>query len=132
MFAAAFDTLTPQINMNTPLLALLTLSLASTLANAATVKQCDGTLCAEGCCPEVDWFCCANGVTCAPVEADCIDVRQGMPLAKDSRQCDGTLCAEGCCPEVDWFCCANGVTCAPVEADCLDDVKAARFLASLI
>ena len=28
------------------------------LVKIAAKKQCDGTMCPGGCCPEVDWFCC--------------------------------------------------------------------------
>ena len=31
----------------------------------------EGTLCPNGCCPFPNWFCCADGVSCAQTEADC-------------------------------------------------------------
>jgi len=43
------------------------------LVKMAAKKQCDGCdiSCPSGCCPEVDWFCCADDMNCAPTEADC-------------------------------------------------------------
>jgi hypothetical protein len=36
-------------------------------------KQCSPTetSCPAGCCPEANWFCCADNMYCAATEADC-------------------------------------------------------------
>ena len=35
------------------------------------VKQCVGTECPGGCCPEVGWYCCPDQVYCAATADDC-------------------------------------------------------------
>merc|ERR1711970_9124 len=30
------------------------------LVKMAAKKQCDGTMCPAGCCPEQNWFCCPD------------------------------------------------------------------------
>merc|ERR1712110_437964 len=37
----------------------------------AAPKQCDGTPCPGGCCPNVGWYCCPDGMYCAATAADC-------------------------------------------------------------
>lgn len=34
-------------------------------------RDCNGTPCPNGCCPEQNWFCCADGYFCASTEANC-------------------------------------------------------------
>ena len=46
------------------------------VASASTVQltrdeQCDGTPCPGGCCPNVGWYCCPDGMYCAATAADC-------------------------------------------------------------
>ena len=94
------------------------------LSQAASIKlqePCDGTPCPAGCCPEYDWFCCADNMYCAATEADCPFVAAKKALIKMAAKkepCDGTPCPAGCCPEYDWFCCADNMYCAATEADC--------------
>merc|ERR1719153_1978168 len=80
------------------------------LVKMAAKKQCDGTMCPAGCCPEQNWFCCPDNMYCAATAADCPFVAK--------KQCDGTMYPAGCCPEVNWFCCADNMYCAATEADC--------------
>merc|ERR1719228_2146740 len=68
---------------------------ATRLVKMAAKKQCDGTECPAGCCPEKDWFCCDDNMHCAATE-----------------------CPAGCCPEKVWFCCDDNMHCAATEADC--------------
>merc|ERR1719187_2841188 len=90
------------------------------LVKMAAKKQCEGTMCPAGCCPEVNWFCCADNMYCAATEADCPMVAMKEKLVKMAakKQCEGTMCPAGCCPEVNWFCCADNMYCAATEADC--------------
>ena len=41
------------------------------LGRLTVVKQCIGTECPGGCCPEVGWYCCPDGVYCAATADDC-------------------------------------------------------------
>merc|ERR1711868_288631 len=41
------------------------------LSKMAAPKQCDGTPCPGGCCPNVGWYCCPDGMYCAATAADC-------------------------------------------------------------
>ena len=41
------------------------------LVKMAAKKQCDGTVCPAGCCPEQNWFCCPDNMYCAATAADC-------------------------------------------------------------
>merc|ERR1711954_330737 len=86
----------------------------------AAKKQCDGTPCPAGCCPEVDWYCCPDNLYCAATAADCPFVAKKAQLVKMAakKQCDGTPCPAGCCPEVDWYCCPDNLYCAATAADC--------------
>merc|ERR1719260_538425 len=84
----------------------------------AAKKQCDGTVCPAGCCPEQNWFCCDDNLHCAATEADCPFVAMKAKLVKMAakKQCDGTVCPAGCCPEQNWFCCDDNLHCAATEA----------------
>ena len=102
-------------------------------------KQCDGTLCPNGCCPYKDWFCCEDGIYCADNENDCdstyakktllmkmtskkMTPKKNLLLQMTSlTQCDGTECDGGCCFMANWICCPDGIFCAATEDDC-DDV----------
>merc|ERR1719153_966678 len=70
------------------------------LVKMAAKKQCEGTMCPAGCCPEQNWFCCADNMYCAATAAD------------------GPMCPAGCCPEQNWFCCPDNMYCAATAADC--------------
>jgi hypothetical protein len=91
-----------------------------------TDEQCgpDETLCPGGCCPEANWYCCADATYCAATEADCpMKTTQLAKLAKRTKQCgpDETPCPSGCCPGgPNWFCCPdNGIIgCADIPANC--------------
>merc|ERR1711923_306853 len=37
----------------------------------ATKKDCDGTVCPGGCCPEQNWYCCPDGMYCAADASNC-------------------------------------------------------------
>merc|ERR1712212_104408 len=39
------------------------------LVKMAAKKQCDGTVCPAGCCPEQNWFCCPLSICCNEGEA---------------------------------------------------------------
>merc|ERR1712168_399709 len=34
-------------------------------------KDCDGTVCPGGCCPEQNWYCCPDGMYCAADASNC-------------------------------------------------------------
>ncbi len=36
-----------------------------------STRQCDGTVCAGGCCPEPGWVCCDDNLYCAETAVDC-------------------------------------------------------------
>merc|ERR1719357_1290321 len=88
---------------------------ATRLVNMAAKKQCDGTECPAGCCPEKDWFCCDDNMHCAATEADCPFIAAYLMRLAAKKQCDGTECPAGCCPEKDWFCCDDNMHCAATE-----------------
>merc|ERR1712013_428338 len=90
------------------------------LVKMAAKKQCDGTVCPAGCCPEQNWFCCPDNMYCAATAADCPFVAMKEKLVKMAakKQCDGTVCPAGCCPEQNWFCCPDNMYCAATAADC--------------
>merc|ERR1712183_609098 len=98
---------------------LLALANAS-VAKLSGEKQCDGTMCPAGCCPEQNWYCCPDNMYCAATAADCPFVAAKAKLVKMAakKQCDGTMCPAGCCPEVDWSCCPDNMYCAATAADC--------------
>ena len=96
------------------------------LTQIAAPKQCDccecpaGTDGPGGCCPNVGWECCPDGLWCAPTLDDCPVVTKKIQLTKMAapKQCDdGFLCPGGCCPNVGWFCCPEWY-CAPTAEDC--------------
>merc|ERR1712226_382178 len=60
----------------------------------AAKKQCEGTMCPAGCCPEVDWYRCPDNMYCAATAADCPFVVKGEYLRKLAarKQCEGTMC----------------------------------------
>merc|ERR1719285_652616 len=89
----------------------------------AAKKQCDGTECPAGCCPEKDWFCCDDNMHCAATEADCPFVANKLVKMAAKKQCDGTECPAGCCPEKDWFCCESGFEVVPDSDDTLYEVR---------
>merc|ERR1719206_861827 len=61
------------------------------LVKMAAKKQCDGTVCPAGCCPEQNWFCCPDNMYCAATAADCPFVAMKEKLVKMAakKQCDG-------------------------------------------
>merc|ERR1712121_121512 len=109
--------------LNMKVLAFLALAAFVGLSQSASLKKvgdCDGTVCPGGCCPEQNWYCCADGMYCAATEGDCPFVTAKKVLksmAADKKDCDGTVCPGGCCPEQNWFCCADGMYCAATEGD---------------
>merc|ERR1719158_567293 len=90
------------------------------LVKMAAKKQCQGTECPAGCCPEQNWYCCPDNMYCAATAADCPFVAMKEKLVKMAakKQCDGTVCPAGCCPEQNWFCCPDNMYCAATAADC--------------
>merc|ERR1711868_272179 len=52
------------------------------LSKMAAPKQCDGTPCPGGCCPNVGWYCCPDGMYCAATAADCPFVAKKADLVK--------------------------------------------------
>ena len=96
------------------------------LSNIDAPKQCDccecpaGTDGPGGCCPNVGWECCPDGLWCAPTIDDCPVVTKKTKLTKMAapKQCDGTPCPGGCCPNVGWYCCPDDMYCAATAADC--------------
>merc|ERR1711983_636741 len=95
-------------------------SMKEKLVKMAAKKQCEGTMCPAGCCPEVNWFCCADNMYCAATEADCpmVSMKEKLVKMAAKKQCDGTMCPAGCCPEQNWFCCPDNMYCAATAADC--------------
>ena len=88
-------------------------------------KDCDGTVCPGGCCPEQNWYCCPDGLYCAATAGDCPFVAAKDKLVKMAakkvaakKDCDGTVCPGGCCPEQNWYCCPDGLYCAATAGDC--------------
>merc|ERR1719187_2500642 len=51
------------------------------LVKMAARKQCDGTMCPGGCCPEENWYCCPDD-WCAATAADCPFVSVKEKLVK--------------------------------------------------
>merc|ERR1711892_1657379 len=90
------------------------------LVKMAAKKQCDGTMCPAGCCPEQNWYCCPDNMYCAATAADCPFVAAKETLVKlaAKKQCDGTMCPAGCCPEQNWYCCPDNMYCAATAGDC--------------
>ena len=43
----------------------------SQVESLLSVRQCEGTVCPGGCCPEVGWFCCPDGTYCASNADNC-------------------------------------------------------------
>merc|ERR1712083_428502 len=86
----------------------------------AAKKQCQGTECPAGCCPEANWYCCPDNMYCAATAADCPFVAMKEKLVKMAakKQCQGTECPAGCCPEANWYCCPDNMYCAATAADC--------------
>merc|ERR1711936_364830 len=88
----------------------------------AAKKQCEGTMCPAGCCPEVDWYCCPDNMYCAATAADCPFVAKKEKLMKMAakKQCgpNETSCPAGCCPNANWYCCPDNIYCAATAADC--------------
>merc|ERR1719450_725460 len=93
-------------------------ALASGHQKLVKSKQCEGTMCPGGCCPEQNWYCCPDD-WCAPTFDDCPFVSMKKKLIKMAakKQCEGTMCPAGCCPEENWFCCPNG-WCTATAVDC--------------
>merc|ERR1712098_628032 len=92
--------------------------------------QCEGTMCPNGCCPEEDWFCCADAVYCAPSAPDCLakgDIVELIEMA--APKCDGTQCPEGCCSGVyNWICCSYINWCTETLEDCIGLAKMEKLL----
>merc|ERR1711983_539516 len=93
----------------------------------ATKKDCDGTVCPGGCCPEQNWYCCPDGMYCAADASNCPFVAAKEKLIKfaaakkvvaTKKDCDGTVCPGGCCPEQNWYCCPDGMYCAANAGNC--------------
>merc|ERR1712099_224509 len=69
------------------------------------------TECPAGCCPEVDWFCCADNRHCAATEENCpnyhpaslVKPLEGVNTKTTDCGPDETECPGGCCPEANWF-----------------------------
>ena len=81
-------------------------------------EQCEGTICPQGCCPEVGWYCCPDGSYCASNADNCPYRVEQLVKTAAKKQCEGTVCPGGCCPEVDWHCCADGIYCASNADNC--------------
>merc|ERR1711874_686633 len=85
-------------------------------------KQCEGTECPGGCCPEVGWYCCPDNVYCAASAADCPFVARTSPLLAlpAPRQCGHheTDCPGGCCPLENGYCCPDAYYCAQTAPEC--------------
>merc|ERR1712002_321770 len=112
----AFGTASPRASVN--------------ILKEVTSQDCDGTICAGGCCEgSYQWFCCPDGDTCALNPSYCSaspsipqaspSIPQASPKVASiktevtSQDCDGTICAGGCCEgSYQWFCCPDGATCA--------------------
>merc|ERR1711915_268082 len=79
-----------------------------------------GTVCPGGCCPEVNWFCCADNLHCAATESDCPfwEAKQQLVKLAKEKNCEGTTCPAGCCAEENWFCCSDDRYYAATESDC--------------
>merc|ERR1711988_87581 len=82
------------------------------------------TECPAGCCPEANWFCCADNRHCAATEVDC-PMYHPASLVKPLKglkttDCgpDETDCPAGCCPEANWYCCADNQHRAATAANC--------------
>merc|ERR1712045_877299 len=45
-------------------------------------KDCDGTVCPGGCCPEQNWYCCPDGMYCAANAGNCPFVAAKEKLIK--------------------------------------------------
>merc|ERR1712179_254440 len=63
------------------------------LVKMAAKKQCEGTMCPAGCCPEQNWFCCPDNMYCAATAADCpmVAMKQRLVKMAAKKQCDGTI-----------------------------------------
>merc|ERR1711942_360629 len=83
----------------------------------ATKKDCDGTVCPGGCCPEQNWYCCPDGMDCAADASNC-PFAAAKKVVATKKDCDGTVCPGGCCPEQNWYCCPDDLYCAATAADC--------------
>ena len=98
------------------------------LIRVAKSNQCgpDETDCPNGCCPEANWYCCADSFNCAATAADCPFVVKKaqlvVKLAKTkTNPCgpDETNCPDGCCPMPNWVCCTDApFGCAATADDC--------------
>ena len=55
-------------------------ALKEKLIKMAAKKQCPGTECPAGCCPEANYFCCPDDMYCAPTAADCPAVANSAKL----------------------------------------------------
>merc|ERR1711902_129016 len=72
-------------------------SMKEKLVKMAAKKQCDGTMCPAGCCPEQNWFCCPDNMYCAATAADCpfVSMKEKLVKMAAKKQCDGTMCPAG-------------------------------------
>merc|ERR1719215_2183997 len=61
---------------------LMKMAAAKRVALAKTADWEDGTLCPGGCCPELNWFCCPDGLYCAATSGDCPFVAAKEKLIK--------------------------------------------------
>ena len=105
------------------LIGLLILALTAYECSAKPTKltgeQCHGTACPDGCCPEVNWFCCQDWY-CARIPEDCpiVAARKSLIKLAAPTKCEGTECPGGCCPEYNWVCCPEFL-CAATADDCI-------------
>merc|ERR1712212_208727 len=82
-------------------------------------KDCDGTVCPGGCCPD-GMYCAADASNCPFVAAkeQLKMMAAAKKVAATKKDCDGTVCPGGCCPEQNWYCCPDGMYCAADASNC--------------
>merc|ERR1712002_716930 len=110
----AFGTASPRASVN--------------ILKEVTSQDCDGTICAGGCCEgSYQWFCCPDGDTCALNPSYCSASpskasTKVAPIKTEvaSQDCDGTICGVNDCCEgnYQWFCCPDGINCAVNPSYC--------------
>ena len=62
----------------------------SQVESLLSVRQCEGTVCPGGCCPEVGWFCCPDGTYCASNADNCPYINKIMIEDDDEDDDDET------------------------------------------
>lgn len=98
------------------------------MAAKVVPKQCPGTVCPGGCCPEQNWYCCPDNLSCAVDASYCKKenkveklIKMAAPkrfFAKAAQDCPGTVCPGGCCPIQNAYCCPDGAYCAEQAEYC--------------